>query len=316
MSIEVVNEGWSGSKRKHEKGKKDKKHSHIEKKRRRHHDSTEDAPPSQKPKKKKVSHVKSVESQHIDTISPSDASTESPFWTESRSFYLPLPPIASLYPLQGFCAQHFSPLILTYYRPMKGVILAYENQRLERHPVADSSGQLSLALSRSVDEYAATFAWVTTDFLVYRPKPGMLVEGYVTVQNEGHLGLLCLNMFNASIVRERLPKGWRWQGAPAEATPSTALLNGPDDMETDLENGMANGDAGEAGAEEAPESDGYWETGRGKRVEGFLKFKVRDLIVSRPGDREKGFFGIEGTLLTEAEEQELAERMRSSVFCQ
>ncbi|PBP25479.1 RNA polymerase Rpb7-like domain-containing protein [Diplocarpon rosae] len=76
-------------------------------------------------------------------------STVSPFHLQTSSLYLPLAPVSQKFPLEGICAEHLSPLLLTYYPPFKG--------------------------------------------------------------NEGHLGLVCWNLFNASIERKRLPSNWEWR---------------------------------------------------------------------------------------------------------
>jgi hypothetical protein len=45
-----------------------------------------------------------------------------------------LAPISQLHSLAGICAEHLSPLILTYYPPFKGVVLSYSNAQLSKHP--------------------------------------------------------------------------------------------------------------------------------------------------------------------------------------
>lgn len=56
--------------------------------------------------------------------------SESPFRLRTASLYLAVSPIALIKPLEGLCAEHLSPLLLTYYPPLGGVILAYSNPRL------------------------------------------------------------------------------------------------------------------------------------------------------------------------------------------
>ena len=140
---------------------------------------------------------------------------QSAFVQQTSSLYLPLSPCAYNFPLEGLCAEHISPLLLTYYPPLKGVVLSYSNARMSEHPneAIDSNTKTGgqKILSRSIDEYAVTYVWLTADFLIFRPKRGTYLEGYVNVQNESILGLICYNYFNAGIERAKLPSDWSWQ---------------------------------------------------------------------------------------------------------
>lgn len=98
----------------------------------------------------------------------------------------------------------------------------------------------------------------------------------MNLENEGHLGIVCWNLFNASIERKRLPGDWNWVGT--------------EDME---------------GKGYAEEGAGYWVDGAGERVQGMVKFRVREIESSH--DKERGFLSIEGTMLGEEEERELVE---------
>ncbi|KAG9735711.1 hypothetical protein KCU73_g10440, partial [Aureobasidium melanogenum] len=53
-----------------------------------------------------------------------DATSTSPFVKQTSSFYLPLSPIYHAFPVDGLCAEHISPLLLTYHPPLRGVILS------------------------------------------------------------------------------------------------------------------------------------------------------------------------------------------------
>lgn len=67
-------------------------------------------------------------------------------------------------------------------------------------------------LSRSIDEYAVSFVWLTADFLIFRPEKGTELVGHVNLQAESVLGLICYNYFNAAIEKSRLPEDWSWDG--------------------------------------------------------------------------------------------------------
>lgn len=44
-------------------------------------------------------------------------------------------------------------------------------------------------------------------------------------------------------------------------------------------------------------ADGYFVDGEGKKVEGVVRFRVRDFESQASGERERGFLSIEGSLL-------------------
>ncbi|KAF4550777.1 DNA-directed RNA polymerase I subunit rpa43-like protein [Elsinoe fawcettii] len=57
-----------------------------------------------------------------------------PFVSETATLLLPLAPAAFNFPLQGLCAEHLSPLLLTYYPPLDGIVLSYSHPRLSDTP--------------------------------------------------------------------------------------------------------------------------------------------------------------------------------------
>jgi len=148
-----------------------------------------------------------------------------PFVQQTTSFYLALSPIAHDFPLDGLCAEHISPLLLTYYPPMKGVVLSYSDPRLSEAPEKrgvqiKKEKRSKTVLGRSVDEYAVTYVWLTVDFLLFKPQRGTVLEGYVNLQNESILGLSATTiLMPASSVRgyQRIGSGWKtrpqkWMG--------------------------------------------------------------------------------------------------------
>ncbi|KAI9777526.1 MAG: hypothetical protein M1839_008820 [Geoglossum umbratile] len=244
---------------------KEHKHSSNKKKRKRdeHH------PHGSKSKKQRPA---VLESQSHRSREPASVGSSCPFYLQKSSLYLPLSPISYSYPLQGICAEHLSPLILTYYPPFHGVIISYSNPTLSENPPRDSDDTKGPVLAKSVDEYAASFVWVTADFLIFKPQRNQWIQGWVNLQSEGHIGLVCWNLFNASIERKRLPKEWKWVGGKAK-------------RRADSENGTDEGDG---------EAEGYYVDGSGEKVEGLVEFKVRDCETVR--ERDKGFLSIVGTL--------------------
>ena len=229
----------------------------------------------------------------------------SPFYQQTSSFYLTLPPISQKHALQGICAEHISPLILTYYPPFHGVIISYSNARLSTDPQTASSKP---AYARAIDEYASSFIWLTADFVIFKPQKNSMIEGYVNLQSESTIGLLCLNFFNASIERKRLPKEWKWIPGGMRAPRKRKLKKPARDIMSDSEGAEAEED--DLNEQSLGDVEGYFQDQAGKRVEGLLRFRVKDVDTSKSMDRETGFVSIEGTMLSDDDERQLLEQER------
>ncbi|KAF2721376.1 hypothetical protein K431DRAFT_284974 [Polychaeton citri CBS 116435] len=220
-------------------------------------------------------------------IDDSDLESHSPYIQKTASLYLALSPVAYHFPLEGLCAEYLSPLLLTYYAPLEGVVLSYSNHRLSEHPsqgvITRSNAETKKpVLSRSVDEYAVTYVWLTADFTLFRPSKGTVLEGYVNLQNEGILGLMCYNYFNTGIERNRLPPDWKW------------ISNGGESLEGKKRKVKA----------DAP-GDGYFVDGSGQNVEGRIVFRVRDFEAGVQSETGTGTINILGSLLSEAEDRKV-----------
>lgn len=277
---------------------KDKDPNRREKKRKR----SEQHSGQTSPTKKHRSKLLAQDSRTTDVIPQEIESADtSPFFEQTTSFYVPLSPICQPYPLQGVCAEHLSPLILTYYLPLTGVVLSYSNPKLSaRAPESsdDAEDEEEPVMAQSVNEFAVSFVWVTADFLVFRPQRGSRIEGWINLQNEGNIGLVCFNFFSATIERSRLPKDWKWiRGGTGRlgARKSRHL----DDTQGQEETLQVNG---------FEDEEGHFVDGTGERVHGSLTFTVKGMEASRVSDREHAFISIEGTMLSATEEKELREQ--------
>lgn len=222
-----------------------------------------------------VQHETTMSQQDQTTDSRLPPSSDSPFHIQTSSLFLPLAPISQQYPLEGICAEHISPLILTYYPPFDGVVLAYNNARLSDQPFGDDGAAVAL---HSIDEYAVSWTWLTAEFLLFRPQKGQWLEGQVNLQNEGHVGLICWNLFNASIERQRLPADWEWW-------------------------------EGDELAEAEDEQTGYYVDADGAKISGSIRFRVKDMESSH--DKGGGFLHIEGTMLDDDGEAKLYQDAKS-----
>jgi DNA-directed RNA polymerase I subunit RPA43 len=270
MSIETPPRSTMASEKHKSRSEKKHKSSHGEKKRKR--DQDEDRHHS-KSKKYRIGKTTVADMQ-------SDPPS-TPFHVQTSSIYVPLAPVSQKYPLEGLCAEHLSPLILQWYPPFNSVILSYSNPRISAKPFGNDG---ETALLQNIDEYAVSWAWLTAEFLLFKPDHGSTVEGYVNLQNEGHLGLVCWNLFNASIERKRLPEDWKWVGVE------------------DQERGHEGIEMGETYAEDGA---GYFVNGEGEKVDGMVRFRVRDIETDI--DREKGFVSLAGTMLDPEAEREVVE---------
>ncbi|OQD83174.1 hypothetical protein PENANT_c018G09698 [Penicillium antarcticum] len=262
---------------------------------------------------------------------PVDANpnSSSPFTLTTATLYLPLSPISisPTHALASLLAEHLSPLLLTYFPPLKGVVMAYSNASISsRHP-SDSSRLASdpnpqpLTLATTADEYGVLYVYLTATFLVFRPKRGQILDGWVNVQSEGFLGAVVFNLFSVGVERKRLPSNWKWVPPGEEAeTPATT------DEESGSDQKIAGFDAekeffqpASLAAEEVPldgedeeESahSGYFQSVSGHRVRGSVRFRVVDVDVIPGSERDRGFLSIEGTMLSAEEEEQLLESER------
>ena len=307
MSVDA--DVFLNDKRKHHQTSKDSTDiiEKSQKRKRRHDDALRETEAGESPPTKK--HHSSKKRKILVTEErqspPSSSVDQSSFHYQTSSLYLPLSPISQLHPLQSLCAEHLSPLILTYYHPFHGIVLSYKHVRLsESSELPCSRSQQGLVLARSIDEYAASFVWVTADFLIFRPQRGGWIEGWVNLQHEGHLGLVCWNLFNASIERKRLPRNWKW----VPGGQNVGSKKKSDQPQNFLESGTPESVVQQPIVQDDQDSQGYYEDGRGKKIEGRIMFRVKDMEASPSSDRERSFVSIEGTLLDDEEEELILEQ--------
>ncbi|MCJ1272821.1 hypothetical protein MMC21_000610 [Puttea exsequens] len=308
MSVEIGSPQLPKLKRQKKPNDKSRDTGKKEKKRKR---ATSDEIEIESPTKRHKS--KGQSQRDAERTLPSSSITSpviSPFCIEVASFYVPLPPITQRRPIQGLCAEHISPLILTYYPPLRGTIISYNNPRISSDPNTEASNP---AYARAIDEYAASFIWLTVDVVVFKPQKGDVIEGYVNLQNESNIGLLCWNFFNASIGKKRLGIGWNWIDGGMKPS-KWKLKKGGKGENTDSEDN----DEERLSKEDPIDEDvqGYFEDSQGKKIEGMLRFRVKNIETSRSTDRETGFLSIEGTALNEDDETNLQEQesMRQAII--
>ncbi|KAI0383414.1 hypothetical protein F5Y04DRAFT_251258 [Hypomontagnella monticulosa] len=247
-----------------------------------------------------------AETSNADEFGQKPASAEYPFFTQTVSQYLPLYPSGLIEPVEGFADQHLRPLLNRYVPSFRGVLLAYRNPRVGEAPgrgsLTEESANKEVVLLESINEYAVTFGWLTVDIDLFRPTRGAWMEGTVNLQGEGHIGVVCWDMFNASIEAGRLPHGWRWvdllskskgkgKRNDREKTAEEAKLPTPEPLDQpDIDSTQIH-------------TTGYWVDDNGTRIRGGAKlyFRIKHYEVGVSGDY--GYLSIEGTMLNEEEEK-------------
>ncbi|MCJ1445031.1 MAG: hypothetical protein MMC23_005536 [Stictis urceolatum] len=294
-------ESMGASQHEIEKGESQKRKKSEKKKKRKHIDLEDQSEIETSSKKRPKSQL---EPTPISESTGHDTDHNSSFSQVTASLYLTLSPISHIHPLNGICAEHLSPLILTFYPPLKGVVLSYRNARLsESLEGAIMDAKASQVMARSIDEFAVSFVWVTAEFLLFKPQRGRYIEGWINLQNESHVGLLCWNLFNASIERKRLPHEWKWNGSDLGIRPTKKLKQA---------NGAVRSEPKELESEDAGNVtkiyEGHFEDGAGTKIEGHLRFRIKDIETSHSTDKESAFISVEGTLISQEEETELMEQ--------
>lgn len=240
-------------------------------------------------KKQKNGQKKARFAAHSAQSSTSNASNgkPSPFVKQTTSLHLPLSPFAHDFAIEGLLAEHIAPLVLTYFAPLKGILLAYENPRISERPgggvIANADNTPTSVLSRSVDEYGVTFVWLTAEWLVFKPQRGTYLEGKVIIQNESMLGLVCYNYFNAMIERDKLPEDWKWIEASEEGAQNQKKSN-------------------KKKAIEALRESGHFVDGEGKEIDSKQTFKVEDFDANQGPNGQIATVSIIGTLRLDDDE--------------
>jgi DNA-directed RNA polymerase I subunit RPA43 len=215
---------------------------------------------------------------------PPESDGNSLLHIERISQYVSLSPASLNSPLPAICASIFSPLLLSYFPPARGIVLAYEDVQLSDTAPGKNASQTQdsgALLLRHVDEYTTPFLWATASLLVFRPQQHATLSGQITHQSRTHITLSHLNTFPVSVTSEHFPADWTWHAESA--------------------NKMSKGWDGRIS-----DDGGWWVNGAGEKVEGVLEgVRIRDFEGRMDGKgKGKGVMRIEGSLLSREEERE------------
>ncbi|KAI8936193.1 hypothetical protein NX059_006624 [Plenodomus lindquistii] len=258
-------------------------------------------------------------------MAPIQQEPPSLLYKERIAQYVSLSPACLATPHPAICASIFSPLLLSYFPPARGIVLAYSNVSLSASPPsprsksasskpekshskptppqADQESDLSATdsetesqgpakqqlLLKHVDEYSSPFLWATATFLIFRPQRNASLQGTITHQSRTHITLSYLNTFPVSVLAAHLPKTWSWHVEAANK------------MKKGWDGRIA--DEGGWWVVEGEEDGGKVENGRSVEV------RIRDWEGRMDGKgKGKGFLRIEGSLVSVEEEAERREK--------
>ncbi|KAE8146742.1 hypothetical protein BDV25DRAFT_46369 [Aspergillus avenaceus] len=336
----VVSSPEKERKRKHKN--KDESSSAPSKKKRKH-ETTQLVDRTVDKEKKKKSKQPKTKGKTKQAESGETAIPDTPYVLATATLYLPLSPI-SISPTHAkasLLAEHLSPLLLTYYPPLQGIVLAYSDASISSTPPPSSSDPADpnpkpLTLAKTAGEYGVLYVYLTATFLVFRPQRGQILEGWVNVQSEGFLGAVVLNLFSVGIERKRLPSDWKWvppgeegsvngdkqknaasvTASEDESEPSASFDSEKEHFSpVSLANPISDTLTEEANVEDDDSAaEGYFQSVSGHRVRGTVRFRVVDVDVIPGSERDRSFLSIEGTMLTPEEEAKVLEDERNGIL--
>lgn len=168
--------------------------------------------------------------------------------------YVSLAPCHISNPVDGIKIQHLDSLVMRYFSKARGVVLGYSNIVLNSE-AADNNQELVATVS---DLSPFMFMWITVDLLLWAPRIGDVLMGYIYMLTATHLGLLVHDTFNAHIQLRFMPESWLFIPNQADELADAVSSN-------------------EGKRRSNFRSYGYWVDQDGLKVEGKLAFTVREI---------------------------------------
>jgi DNA-directed RNA polymerase I subunit RPA43 len=245
------------------------------------------------------------------------------FYSTRISLYVSIPAVSLETAGPSVLATHLAPLILTYFPPAKGIVLAFSDPVLSAKPgsainiplispqtgVVQSEGDV---LARTADELGVSWVWLTVTLLVFRPERGDELYGWTNVTSEGFVGLVSYNYFQTAVGSSRIPEDWKWNGPTRQDLKRNKKKGRKGKLGGDDQKIQGQAETGD----EQPYTPyaqvgndlGIFTDGNGIKIDGTLQFRVVDTEVVPAHDRHKWSLQIDGTLLDdEAEKRALSE---------
>lgn len=201
------------------------------------------------------------------------------------SLYVSVAPVYAETPLQGIIKQHLNPMVMKYNSQVDGVVLGYKDLTIvDACPLEDKAESEGKLIKLTADTPFG-FTWCHVVLYVWQPQIGDILEGWIFIQSASHIGLLIHDTFNASIKKNHIPADWTFVHDEEEADED------PDSGSREEADGK-NDDA----TEFSRRSMDHWVDADGERVDGKLKFVVRNVYTTGR------VISVEGSLILDGNE--------------
>ncbi len=256
----------------------------------------------------------------------------SSFYSTRLSLYVSIPAISLGSGTSSILATHLAPLLLTYFPPARGIVLAFSDPVVSTKPNAGinlallppRTGDLETqaeVLAETADEFGVCWAWLTATFLVFRPKKGDELPGWINVTSEGFIGLVSYNYFQAAVGKPRIPSEWSWSGPSSEQEQRSRKKGRKGRLRGDGEaNGTQETDTQETDTTLVETTDphirldddgGYFTDADGAKIGTTLTFRVVDTEIVPAHDRHKWSLQINSSLLDDEAEADVVQEERA-----
>ncbi|RMZ76644.1 hypothetical protein DV738_g4862, partial [Chaetothyriales sp. CBS 135597] len=266
----------------------------------------------------------------VDLLNSPDPSS---FYSTRISLYLPIPAITLPHHAIGaLLSRHIAPLLLTYFPPVKGTVLAFQdpvlsanaspgvNHALKQptddqfHASEDDASSVKQVLAQASDQQGVAWVWLTVTFLVFNPQRGDELYGVNNVASEGFVGLVSYNYFQISVGAKRIPGHWKWRG-PETNQGRKQTRRSKAKMDQDgrwSQSSPVPADPSQSSvADERSRAELESETGfyleSGEKVENVIKVTVVDTDMVAGSRKGEWALHIDGTLLDEEAEKAVRE---------
>lgn len=259
-----------------------------------------------------------------------ESAEESCFYSTRISLCLPVPAISLQKASASMLSVHLSPLLLTYFPPARGIVVAFSDPVLSAKPSTTGANHGlpkprqqetrreagDTVMSLTHDEFGVCWVWMTATFLVFRPEQGDELHGWTNVTSEGFVGLVSYNYFQSSVGKSRLPQSWTWNGSTREKRKKGRKVKLSDDVESSQDPSQDPGNPPDPQQtliddSNLADSGGYFVDADGVKVAETLKFRVVDTEMVPTHERDKWSLQIDGTLLDQEAEDLVLEEERS-----
>lgn len=212
------------------------------------------------------------------------------------SLYVSLAPVFAESPLQGIMKQHLNPMVMKYNSKVNGVVLGYKNLTImDACPLEDKSEDEGKLIKLTADTPFG-FTWCQVVLYVWQPQIGDVLEGWIFIQSASHIGLLIHDTFNASIKKNHIPADWTFVHEEEEV----------DEASNSESRDEEDGKNEEEEAQFPRRSLDHWVDADGERVDGKLKFVVRNVYTTGRVVSVEGSLILDGN---EAKERSQAENL-------